>query len=88
MSIEIGMTFNDTDTGQEVTIPFRDFTAKPLPLARFNQVVQMCYDEQGEEHVPGQNRMRDLEAVTAVGYLAFRQKFAVWQRANLAIDEL
>lgn len=73
--IEVSMTFLDTDTSQEVSVPLRDFAAEPLAEAKFNRFVLACYMQLDEERPSGATQMDDLNAVARSTYVEAIAKF-------------
>ncbi|KKK98508.1 hypothetical protein LCGC14_2642040 [marine sediment metagenome] len=86
--IEVGLTYTDTDTSETVTIPLRDFAAKPLTAAKFDKLVLACYEDRDAEGTPGDNRMDDLRVVTESGYQLYRLLFRRWARPQTPVEDL
>jgi hypothetical protein len=85
--IEIGLTFKDTDTQQEVSVPLRDFEAKPLTAAKFDKLILAYYEIAGADGTPGENRMADLELIAGTTYKEFRRVFHRWATHHADVED-
>lgn len=86
--IKIGMTFEDTETGQKVDVPLRDFEAKPLTSTKFDTLLLACYEYAGADGTPGENRMDDLRLLTSLSYRDFVRIFHRYEKHHAELDDL
>lgn len=85
--IKIGLTFEDTDTDQTVTVPLRDFEAKPLTGAKFDKLILAYYEFTGADGTPGETRMDDLKLIAGTTYKEVRRIFRRWAKHHADVEE-